>query len=126
MRLMAPLTALTSLASTRLTSACSSVMESTPAPSLDEAAMVDSTLLRLSAVTPVMPSAAKSSALSVGAGDGTLSSAARLAMAPVVLAKVSILATVLTSLTFRLPMASFSRARPDAPKPAAVVAPMAV
>ncbi len=84
--------------------------------------MAASTSASVLADTPVMPSAAKS--LSVSAGEVVPPVAVTMRPATVV-AKASILATVLISAAATLPMASFSKARPELLKPAAVLAPMA-
>ena len=81
---------------------------------------------RLSAFSPVMPKAASAARSMLGSGVGATVSAANACSWATVAAKASILATVVTSLTFRLPMASFSKARPEVLRPAAVVAPIAL
>ena len=111
-----------------LTTDCSSAWVSMDEPSLAVFAMPASTLARLSAVTPVMPRAAKSAALKSGAGVGTLLWAASVAMARVVVAKASILLTRSTAPALRWAMVSLSRVCAAEPlvRLAAVVAPIAL
>ena len=109
-----------------VTSACSSAKVSAPVPVSALATTRFRKTGRLSAFRPVRPKAARPVRLMVGSGEGAALCAASSCNWLAVCASASILATVLTSAVLRLAMASLSKARAGADRPAAVLAPMAV